>query len=206
MLKKIDAILSGAENRETFFYRVKQTYPTLDGRYKMIERAYNTAKDAFREKYRDDGERYFEHLRAVALIQMDYLFITDHLIIVDGLLHDLKEDIKSWNLQRIQAEFGMQIAEDLEWLSKPSPSEFSTGEKCLQVYHNRFNVAPRRIFLTKLPDRFHNVRTLWSCTEKKRLRKIEETEMIYLPIARRELILAHELEAALEELKNGCKS
>lgn len=131
MLKKIDAILAGAENRETFFYRVKQTYPPLDDSYKIIERAYDASKDAFRDTYRESGERYFEHLRAVALIQMDYLFITDPVIIVDGLTHDMPEDIKSWTIQRIQNEFGLQAAKDHEWFKKPSLPEFSTEELCV---------------------------------------------------------------------------
>ena len=41
--------LTEAENRESFFRRISYFFPTLDPRYKEIERAYNTVKDAFEE-------------------------------------------------------------------------------------------------------------------------------------------------------------
>lgn len=69
MLEKVRAILVQQENRASFFRRVAVYFPTLDWRYRLIEKAYNDAKDAFRGKYRDNGEeRYFEHIRSVTLI------------------------------------------------------------------------------------------------------------------------------------------
>ena len=66
-------LLRAAENKETFFRRISALYPTRDERYRAIAAAYEDAKDAFRGVERESGERYFEHLRAVALIIIDKL-------------------------------------------------------------------------------------------------------------------------------------
>lgn len=193
--------LEAAENRATFFARIAQIYPTRDPRYKEIERAYNAAKDAFRGKNREGGERYFEHLRAVALILIVYLRIKDHRIICAALLHDVVEDIEHWTIARVAAEFGDYVALLVEYLTKP-PLELYGGSKALRdkAYHDRFDSAPREFFLIKLADRLHNLITLGACSAEKRARKIEETKLHYLPYAERELILLHEIEGVIEEL------
>lgn len=189
--------LTASENRESFFRRVAHHYPTLDPRYQKIERAYNDAKDAFRGKLRDDGKtRYFEHIRAVALILLEYLRIKDPDIIVTALLHDIVEDKDKWTIDRVRNEYGDQVAYLMQYVTKPP--EYSDKVIRDMVYHQRFDGAPRKFFLIKLADRFHNISTLWSCTEEKRRRKIEETRRFYLPYAERELILLHELEEVLE--------
>ncbi len=202
MLEKI-TFLKAAENRESFFYRIALIFPKHDPRYQMIDRAYNTAKDAFRGIYREDGERYFEHLRAVALILIDYLRVRDHNLIVAALLHDIVEDINTWSIERVGLEFGGEAALLVEWLTKPKESVgFSKKESDL-VYHKRFALAPREFFLIKLPDRLHNLITLWACSTEKMLRKIEETKRYYLPYAEKHLILLHEIEEAIENLEKG---
>jgi (p)ppGpp synthase/HD superfamily hydrolase len=215
MLKKINAILENPGNREMFFYKVGQIFPTRDPRYRLIERAYNVCKDAFRGMTREDQTRVFEHLRGVALIQMDYLYIRDAQIIAEGLMHDLPEDKKEWPISRIEQEFkeferyflntpaGWHLPLNLEYIRKPAVEEYETKMLCLHVYHNHLAVAPREVLLSKIPDRYFN---LWSqeiCPREKILRKIVETEEIYLPLAKRELILVHEIEAQLENLKAG---
>ena len=105
MLARME-FLKAAENRETFFKRISYFFPTLDPRYKLIEKAYNAAKDAFRGVFRDDNEtRYFEHIRAVTLILVDYLRVKNYEIIVAALLHDIVEDVPSWTIERVRAEF-----------------------------------------------------------------------------------------------------
>lgn len=194
--------LKVAENRETFFRRISFFYPKLDPRYQLIQKAYNDAKDAFRGLYRDDQEtRYFEHIRAVTLILIDYLRITDHEMIIAALLHDIVEDIPSWTIGRVQAEFGERVAFLVEYLTKPPKDEYTSKEERDRVYHSRFRFAPREFFLLKLADRFHNVITLWNCDEEKRKRKIEETRKYYLPHAEDHFILYHELHEAIEALE-----
>ncbi len=199
MLEKMK-FLNAAENRESFFKRIAQLFPTLDPRYKAIQRAYDCAKNAFREKKRESGERYFEHLRAVALILIDYLRVKDYELIIATLLHDIIEDIPSWTIDRVRSEFGERVALLVESLTKPKADGLSKQEVD-KIYHERFRFATREFFLIKLSDRLHNTITLWSCTPEKRARKILETKIHYLPYAERELILLHELEEALEKLE-----
>jgi (p)ppGpp synthase/HD superfamily hydrolase len=195
------AFLSGTENHDSFFRRVALHYPSLDPRYRMIHKAYNDAKDAFRGHFRDDNEtRYFEHIRAVALIVLDYLRVRDHEIIVASLLHDIVEDKPEWTVERVRLEYGDRVAYLVQYLTKPSKEDYPNKMERELVYHSRFEAAPREFFLIKLPDRFHNLRTLWACSEEKRRRKVVETRRYYLPYAERHLILLHEIEEALHEL------
>jgi GTP pyrophosphokinase len=201
MLEKVRNLLSAAENRESFFERISSFLAPMDPRYRDIERAYNYAKDIFRDKKRESGERYFEHLRAVAIIIIDYLRVRDPTIIIAALLHDIVEDNPSWTIERVRLEFGDQVALLVDYLTKPSKKKYSSEEKRLQVYHDRFEFAPREFFIIKLADRLHNLLTLWSSSSEKTVRKIKETKEHYLPYAEKQIILIHELEAIIEELE-----
>ncbi len=196
-------LVAGTENRKSFFRRISLHYPTLSREYKEIERAYNYAKDAFRDKKRDGGERYFEHIRAVALILIDYLRVKDHRLIIAALLHDIVEDCPSWTVDRVRLEFDEQVALLVEYMTKPSEKEFPDKKDRAEAYHLRFERASRDFFLIKLADRLHNVLTLWGCTKEKRARKIAETREEYLPYAEKHFILYYELVDALEELEKA---
>jgi len=198
MLEKVKALLKEAENRETFFRRIASFLPSMDPRYKLIEKAYDAAKDAFRDKEREEGGRYFEHLRAVAIILIDYLRVRDYVLIIVALLHDIVEDNPSWTIERVRIEFGDEVAILLDYCTKPSENDYSKKER-LRVYHARFEFAPRNFFLIKLSDRLHNILTIWKCAPEKIVRKIEETKQYYLPYAEKHVILIHELEEAIQE-------
>jgi GTP pyrophosphokinase len=193
--------LQAAENKESFFKRIALIYPESDYRYLEIDKAYRLMKDAFHGEFREDGQRYFEHLRAVALIAIEYLRIRDHHLIIAGLCHDVVEDIKYWSIERVRREFGNEVAYLVDYMTKPSKAEFPDKSERDHVYHSRFRSAPRRFFLLKLPDRLHNVLTLDGCPPEKRERKLLETENHYLPYAEEHLILLHELEEAVELAK-----
>ncbi|SRR6056297_3606932 len=200
MLKKIKEVLNRAGNRESFFNIIATIYPTLDWRYKVIEKAYNEAKKAFQGKERVSGERYFEHLRAVALIVILYLRIRDYRLIAAALLHDIVEDCEDWTIERVVQEFGEEIAKIVEWMTKPKET-FPQSEDYIRVYHERFAVAPRKFFLIKMSDRLHNLLTIWPLGPEHIRKKITETKRYYLRYAEEHFILIHELEAALEELE-----
>jgi (p)ppGpp synthase/HD superfamily hydrolase len=201
MLDRIRTLLADAGDKEAFFKRIAFFMPTMDLRYKTIEKAYDAAEKAFENKKRDGGEPASEHWRAVALILIVYLRVKNYHIIVAAILHDIiEDDPANWNLERIAREFGDEVAKLVEWLTKPA-REFPDREEMKKAYHKRFAFAPREFFLIKLSDRLHNLITLWSCDEEKRLRKIEETKQYYLPFAEEHLILLYEIEEAIEELE-----
>ncbi len=195
--------LKAAENRESFCRRVALHFPPLDWRYQLIEEAYDDAKDAHRNTFRDDGmTRYFEHIRAVALIVLEYLRVKDHEVIIAALLHDIVEDVDHWTVDRVRLKYGDRVALFVQYLTKPF-AEYPDKEEREKVYHSRFQFAPREFFIIKLADRFHNMYTLWSCDPEKRRRKIEETRHYYLPYAEREILLLHEIEWAIKVMEDG---
>lgn len=214
-LHKIQKILSYAETEQTFFARVQKYHSVYSPEYRMIERAYDNALHAFSEMYRKEGQPYFTHVRAVAIILMDYLHIyerTDltvapHKLIVAALLHDNPEDRPDiWPLSRIARDFDDEVALLVDYTSKRPRSHFDDDEeKQLSFYHKRFITAPLEFFLIKLADRLHNQLTLWTCDEQKIRRKMRETGEIYLPWARRKGILVHELEATINGFEKRLK-
>jgi GTP diphosphokinase / guanosine-3',5'-bis(diphosphate) 3'-diphosphatase len=201
MLEKVRAILKASENKETFFRRIASFLPPMDPRYKLIEKAYNYAKDGFKDIQRENGDRYFEHLRATAIILIDYLRVRDHVLIIAALLHDVVEDLPFWTIERIRLEFGDEVALLMDYLSKPSKIEYRSKAKRDRVYHDRFQNAPRNFFLIKLSDRLHNLLTMWNCSKEKVARKIAETKQYYMPYAEKHIILIYEIESAIEELE-----
>jgi (p)ppGpp synthase/HD superfamily hydrolase len=122
--------LKAAENRESFFRRIALIFPTLDPRYRLIERAYNDAKEAFRGVNREGGERYFEHIRAVALIVIDHLRVRDADVIVAALLHDIVEDRDDWTVDRVQDAYGERVALLVEYLSNLLPAGEAATSAC----------------------------------------------------------------------------
>jgi len=197
MLTIVKGAIKKAQNRKSFFEIIATLYPSLDWRYKLIERAYNDAKDAFRNLSREGGDRYFEHLRATTLILILYLRVRDYRIIIAAILHDIVEDIPSWTIERVRDIYGDEIALLVQYLTKPKG--FSE-EETDRIYHSRFLEAPRDFFLIKLSDRLHNVLTLNGCAPDKKQRKVAETIRYYLPYAEKNQILIHELECALKEI------
>ncbi len=205
MLQEIVALLQVGQTKEAFFLRISTIYPILDWRYKLIEKAYDDAEVAFKEKYRDSGELYFEHLRVVAMILIEWLYVTDYRLIVAALLHDIIEDCPHWPVEKLQKEYGDEIAELVAWMTKPDVALCGgSKEEVERVYHDRFVYAPRKFFIIKMADRLHNLITLWvGYRPEKRALKVLQTRICYLPWARKHLILHREMDEALTILESG---
>ncbi len=206
MLEKVKLILKESENKETFLRRIDSFLPPLDSRHQIIVSAYNDAKDAFRTMKRKTGERYFEHLRAEFLIQFDYLRIRDYVELIAGFLHDIVEDIPSWPIERVRLKYGEKVALLVAFATKPSKQAYPDRAERLAVYHGKFEYAPREFWKLKLPDRLHNLLCMWSLSPEEITEKIEETERYYLPYAEKHIILIHELEEAIADLKKKLRS
>ncbi len=201
MLERIRQLLAVNKTREDFFNEVGKIFPRSSDEYHLIERAYTTAKDAFRGREREGGERYFEHLRAVALIVMVHLRVRDANVIAAALLHDICEDIPGWNEDRVSAQFNRSIAQLVWWVSKPRLEAYENDKELRnRRYHQNLNRAPRDALVIKLSDRLHNLVTLWDVPEQKQRRKVRETQDFYLGLAEREILLIHEIEAAISSI------
>jgi GTP pyrophosphokinase len=179
--EEIMKIERSAPPRKEFFAEIKRKI-TDDRCLTCIEVAYNIAKEAHRGQMRDDGERYFEHVKAVAWILLTETEIMDQLrltiLLSAALLHDLMEDTyiaQRKHLKFIFDQFSQDIA-DIAWeLTKPRSTVKSMGWARL--------MASKRIAtkLVKAADRLHNVRTLRRCRTEKIRRKMKETEETILP-------------------------
>ena len=202
LLQRVRECIQNHKDRRSFMGIVLRYYPPDDGRFKKIEHAYHIAKESFRQVKREDGDRYFEHLRCVALILMVHLRVRDTDVIVAALLHDLVEDIEGWSYDRVRDLFGPRVAMLIWYVSKPKVAEFNDNKRERdRRYHENFLHAPRDAIIIKLADRLHNLLTLWEINPEKRARKIQETQDFYLALAERECILIHEIEDALRELQ-----
>lgn len=195
----MDAVLDGTcalENRETFFFRIKTRWGEGGFAYLQILKAYDLAKEALRGIEREEGVRFFEHARGVALILLDVLKTDDPGAVCLALLHDvIEENPTEWNLERIRTEFDERITEGLAMLTKPTDdAPTAVG----LAYHGSFWYASRRVATVKLADRYHNLLTLRFCSLAKQLRKREETRTHYLPLARYWGVLAREMELLLD--------
>jgi len=160
-------------SREIF--RVQLEPHMLESELENVMTAYVFSKYGHRTQERDNGIRYFEHPKAVANIIIQELGLRgDWRIIAVALLHDILED--SWLLteNRLEKNFGREVAFWVKCLTK----------KPKDGYHERLReLGSWQVLLVKLCDRLHNLRTLGHCDPSKQKRQIEETRNYYLPLA-----------------------
>lgn len=170
--------------RDKFFETIDKAIG-LEDREK-IEWAYALAKQFHREQVRDEGVRYFEHCRDVALILIKYGPTNPDELIV-GLLHDIYED-QFVPRGMIKQLFGCEIEEAIKILSHEKPFYKSHGKiiktpESKKEYFDSIKHSPMLIKRVKLTDRLHNLLTLKFVKPDKRVRKIKETREYILSIA-----------------------
>ena len=173
-------------NRTEFFGLVSDR-PTVElGR---IQLAYWLAKNAHRPFKRDNGDRYFEHPRAVAVSLVKHGFgETDH--IITGLLHDVVEDTNTpWSV--LVDLFGPEIWRSLETLSRYMPvfdpvtgQTINRHKKIAEEYYGELAKAPAMVKTVKCADRLNNLETCEVWDDERRNRYITETRQFILPIAK----------------------
>ena len=151
----------------------------------LIEKAYFFAKKAHENQLRKSGEPYFIHPYNVALITTE-LYLDDESICA-ALLHDVVEDT-DYTYDDIKKEFSQEIADIVDGVTKLGRIGFnSKEEEQIENLRKMFMAMANdiRVILIKLSDRLHNMRTLKSMPEHKRLEISLETMEIYAPIAHR---------------------
>ena len=163
---------------------IKKYHPSTD--ITMIQKAYETAREAHKDQKRKSGEPYIIHPLCVAIILADLEL--DKETIVAGLLHDAVED--TWmTCDEITREFGPEVALLVDGVTKIGQLSYSKDKVELQAESLRkmFLAMAKdiRVILIKLADRLHNMRTLQYMTPEKQKEKARETMDIYAPIAMR---------------------
>lgn len=133
---------------------------------------------------RHDGRDYFIHPIAIAQTALDYSIVStfirenntekaDRLVSV-CLLHDVIEDIPHITKDFLIQEFSVDIANDVDNLSKRDGELFKD-------YVDRFAQSEISA-LVKIIDRFNNVSTLSNSSHEHRVRQLEETKAYYVPL------------------------
>lgn len=176
--------------------------------------AYRIAKAAHRQQERDDGGRYFEHPKRVALILIQEFNFLNPDMIIAALLHDTIEDTfifgigddVSWSLKHI---FGNDVMQFVLALSKEQCSEEEKIERD-RKYFAAIEAANLQIQFIKCADRLDNLRDISHCTIQKKKHYLEETRKHFLPMVLKILPGAHEemflICARLEEEINEASS
>lgn len=148
----------------------------------MLKLAYEFALKAHSNQKRRNGEPYIQHSLhcAYLLTQMK----TDINTVIAGLLHDIPEDTE-YTLEDVEKKFGKEITSLVEGITKLSKIKYRGIERYRESLRKMFLAMARdlRVILIKFADRVHNLRTLDSLPEEKRIRIAKETIEIYAPVA-----------------------
>jgi len=164
----------------------------------LVKLAYKTANKAHSGQFRKSGEPYIHHPLSVALILADLKL--DYFCIVAAILHDCIEDT-SVTKEDVQAQFGEQVAHIVEGVSKLTSLEFtSSSQKQAENFQKLILAMSKdmRVMVIKLADRLHNMRTLDSMSDEKKIQKAKETFELHAPIARR--LGLHSIRVELDDL------
>ncbi len=152
---------------------------------KLILKAYNFAYSKHEEQCRRSGEPYIIHPLNVAYILADIGL--DDSTISAALLHDVVEDTEV-TISDIKKEFGIEIAEMVEGVTKLGTMQFaSMEEQQAEDYRKMFLAMGKdiRVILIKLADRLHNMRTLKYLKRDRQIANAKETMDLYAPLANR---------------------
>ncbi len=151
----------------------------------MIKRAFEFARAAHKGQKRKSGEPFIAHPVEVALILADLRMDAETLCA--ALLHDTVEDTDTTDAD-IEKRFGPNVALLVEGVTKITRIEVETLTDEQAATIRKMFVAMNkdiRVIVIKLADRLHNMRTLSSLREDRRIFKARETLEIYAPIAHR---------------------
>jgi guanosine-3',5'-bis(diphosphate) 3'-pyrophosphohydrolase len=161
-----------------------QTYlPPAD--VELARRAYAFSAQAHAGQQRASGEDYATHPLAAAITLAEMGL--DAQSIAAALLHDVPEDTKV-ALEKVEAEFGPEVAHLVDGVTKLSKIEWGTLEERQAESLRKMFLAmaeDMRVVLIKLADRLHNMSTLDYLRPDKRLKVARETLEIYAPLASR---------------------
>ncbi len=151
---------------------------------KLVEKAYNFAKEAHKNLTRHSGEPYFNHLFATAKYLAELGL--DGESIAAGFLHDTIEDV-GVDKETIKKEFGDEVLFIIEGVTKLGHVRYHGSDRHNESLRKLFVAVSQdmRVILVKLCDRLHNMETLEFVPKEKQLRIAKETLEIYVPIAYR---------------------
>ncbi|MGE0490969.1 MAG: HD domain-containing protein [Vulcanimicrobiota bacterium] len=158
-----------------------------------LQRAYQLAARAHASQKREDGSAYIHHPTRVTLELIDRFGVRDPDLLAAALLHDVVEDTPV-TLAQVRSQFGAQVAELVDWASKPARAPGQSGEERDRIFLEGLrDRAPDQVLVLKLADRLDNTADLAVMPEPKKTRYRAQTAEFYLPWAERLSPSAHQL-------------
>jgi guanosine-3',5'-bis(diphosphate) 3'-pyrophosphohydrolase len=170
------------------------------GDRELIDKAFNIANEAHWNMRRKSGEPYVIHPIHVAKIVNQEIGLGARSI-ATALLHDVVEDT-DYSLEDVNKDFGPKIASLIDGLTKISGTYYKGTSSSMQAENFRRMLLTLsddlRVILIKIADRLHNMRTLDSMPENKKMKVAGETIFLYAPLANRLGLYA--IKSELEDL------
>src|SRR5580693_2306369 len=169
---------------------LKELLGTVDGylppdQVGRIREAAEFGTSVHQGQKRLSGEPFIAHPVAAAAILADLRLDAD--TIVAAILHDVIEDTPTPKDQ-LAARFGADVAELVDGVTKLDQIKFKSREEAQAESFRKMLLAmvrDLRVFLVKLADRTHNMRTIEAMSPQRRRAIARETLEIYAPIAER---------------------
>ncbi len=169
------------------------------GDRELIDKAFHVANEAHWDMRRNSGEPYIIHPIKVARIVNQEIGLGAKSVAA-ALLHDTVEDT-DMSLEDVERDFGPKIALLIDGLTKISGT-YNKENSSLQAENFRKMLMTLsddiRVILIKIADRLHNMRTLESMPEHKKMKIAGETIYLYAPLAHRLGLFA--IKTELEDL------
>ena len=165
----------------------------------LVTKAFNLANKAHMNMRRRSGEPYIIHPIEVAKIVNSELGLGAKSVAA-ALLHDVVEDT-DYTLDDIEKKFGSKIASIIDGLTKISGNydDKNTSKQAENFRKMLLTLSDDiRVILIKTADRLHNMRTLDSLPERKKMKVAGETIYLYAPLAHRLGLFA--IKTELEDL------
>jgi GTP pyrophosphokinase len=134
------------------------------------------------DQTRPTGAPYAEHLLEALEVLVRGAGVTDPDILQAAVLHDVVEDTPC-TIDDVRREFGGRVAEQVAWVTKPTPAEGSDRRAAKEAYLARLKDAPDDAVLVKLADRASNVQTLRNLGLPKQRQYYAETVTYIMPLA-----------------------
>ena len=164
----------------------------------FIMRAYAFAAHSHKGQFRKSGEPYIIHPVAVGCILAEMHADAD--TVAAGLLHDVIEDCEV-SREQLEESFNETVAMLVDGVTKIRRNEYSNPEDIRDANLKKIIesiTVDIRIFIIKLADRLHNMRTMEYMSSEKQRIKAQETIEIYVHIAY--LLGEYKLKNELEDL------
>ena len=165
----------------------------------MIIDAYEFAYRIHKGQKRKSGEDYIIHPLSVACILAQMR--ADAETICAGLLHDTIEDGVGITKEQLEITFGPTVAFLVDGVTKLKKLDFGNDQRSCDAANTRKIIetilSDIRIFIIKLADRLHNMRTEDYQPRNKQIEHSEETMELFVPFAN--LIGAYGIMVELED-------